>query len=128
MIILRLSGERATFVNGRLASVLGERLPELEAGSLILDRRPQLQYIVIMPSKTIETRAHTTRDGRLNLTVDVDVADIDVEVVVTVTPVTAGPRIDENGWPVGFFERVAGSMPALRRGSQGDFEERLTLE
>ena len=36
VIILRLSDERATFVNGRLAWVLGERLPELEAGSLIL--------------------------------------------------------------------------------------------
>ena len=40
-----------------------------------------------MPSKTIETRAHTTKDGRLNLSVDVDVADVDVAVVVTVTPV-----------------------------------------
>ena len=98
------------------------------AGRVPLDRPPQFQYIVVMPSKTIETRAHTTKDGRLNLTVDVDVADVDVTVVVTVTPVTAGPRVDENGWPIGFFERVAGSMPALRRGSQGDFEERLPLE
>ena len=71
-----------------------------------------------MRSKTIETRAHTTKDGRLNLTVDVDEPDVDVAVVVTVTPVTAGPHVDENGWPFGFFERVAGSMPALRRGVQ----------
>ena len=98
------------------------------AGRVPLDRPPQFQYIVVMPSKTIETRAHTTKDGRLNLTVDVDVADVDVAVVVTVTPVTAGPHVDENGWPIGFFERVAGSMPALRRGSQDDFEERLPLE
>ena len=82
----------------------------------------------MMPSKTIETRAHTTKDGRLNLSVDVDVADVDVAVVVTVTPVTAGSHVDENGWLQGFFERVAGSMPELRRGSQGDFEERLPLE
>jgi hypothetical protein len=67
-----------------------------------------------MPSKTIETRAHT-KDGRLNLSVDVDVADVDVAVVVTVTPVMARPHVDENGWPQGFFERVAGSMPELRR-------------
>jgi hypothetical protein len=33
-----------------------------------------------------------------------------------------------HGWPEGFFERVAGSMPELRRGSQGEFEERLPLE
>ncbi len=80
-----------------------------------------------MASKTIEARAHTTKDGRLNLSVDVDVADADVDVVVTVTPV-ATDAVDENGWPVGFFELVAGSIPDLRRGSQGQFEERLPLE
>jgi hypothetical protein len=93
-----------------------------------LDRPFQFQYIVGMASKTIETRAHTTKDGRLNLSVDVDVADADVAVVVTVTPVAAGSAVDENGWPEGFFDRVAGSMPELRRGSQVDFEERLPLE
>jgi len=72
----------------------------------------------------LETRAHTTKDGRLKLSVDVDVADADVAVVVTVTPVAGGSGVDENGWPEGFFDRVAGSMPELRRGSQGEFEER----
>ena len=81
-----------------------------------------------MASKTIETRAHTTKDGKLNLSVDVEVADADVNVVVTVTTMPVGSRIDENGWPEGFFDRVAGSMPDLRRGSQGEFEERLPLE
>ena len=52
-----------------------------------LDRPTQFQYIVRMASKSIETRAHTTKDGRLNLSVDVDVADADVALVVTVTPV-----------------------------------------
>ena len=81
-----------------------------------------------MSSKTVETRARTTKEGRLNLSVDVEVADADVDVVLTVTPVTAGSPVDENGWPVGFFDRVAGSMPVLRRGSQGELEERLPLE
>jgi hypothetical protein len=81
-----------------------------------------------MRSKTIETRAHTTKEGRLHLSVDVEIADIDVAVVLTVTPVTAEAPVDENGWPEGFFDRVAGSMPDLRRGAQGDFEERLPLE
>jgi hypothetical protein len=94
----------------------------------LLDRCGQFEYIVEMPSKTIETRAHTTKDGRLNLSVDVGVPDADVAVVVTVTPVAAGSGVDENGWPEGFFDRVAGSMPELRRGSQGEFEERLPLE
>ena len=93
-----------------------------------LDRPFQFQYIVGMASKTIETRAHTTKDGRLNLSVDVDIADVDVAVVVTVTPVAAGSPVDENGWPEGFFDHVAGSMPGLRRASQGDFEERLPIE
>ena len=79
-----------------------------------------------MASKTIEARAHTTKDGRLNLSIDVAAADVDVDVVMTVTPVVAD-AVDENGWPVGFFERVPGSIPDLRRGSQGDFVERLPL-
>ena len=81
-----------------------------------------------MSSKTIETRMRTTKDGRLNLSVDVEVADVEVAVVVTVTPLAAASQVDENGWPEGFFDRVAGSMPELRRGSQGEFEERLPLE
>ena len=64
-----------------------------------------------MASKTIETRARTTKDGRLNLNVDVDIPDAEVAVVVTVTPVPAGSSVDANGWPEGFFDRVAGSMP-----------------
>jgi hypothetical protein len=79
-----------------------------------------------MAIKTIGARAHTTTDGRLDLSVDVEVPDADVDVVVTITPV-ATHAVDENGWPVGFFERIAGSMPDLRRGSQGQFEERLPL-
>ena len=93
-----------------------------------LDSPGRFEYIQVMSSKTVETRAHTTKDGRLNLSVDVDVADADVAVVVTVTTVTTGSRVNENGWPAGFFDRVAGSMPELRRVSQGEFEERLPLE
>jgi hypothetical protein len=92
-----------------------------------LDRRWRFEYIEVMPSKTVGTRARTTKDGKLNLSVDVDVADAEVDVIVTVTPVKTGP-VDENGWPAGFFDRVAGSMPELRRGSQGEFEERHPLE
>ena len=92
-----------------------------------MDRSQRFEHIEVMPSKTVETRARTTKDGRLNLSVDVDVVDADVDVVGTVTPVTTG-AVDENGRPIGFFDRVAGSMPDLRRGSQGEIEERLPLE
>jgi hypothetical protein len=36
-----------------------------------LDRRRRFEYIEAMLSKTGETRARTTKDGRLNLSVDV---------------------------------------------------------
>jgi hypothetical protein len=81
-----------------------------------------------MPTETIETRAHTTRDGVLNLSVNVGLADADVAVVVHVKPLAVAGEVDANGWPKGFFDRVAGSMPELRRAPQGWFEERLPLE
>lgn len=81
-----------------------------------------------MSNDTIKTHAHTTQDGMLNLSVNVGLADVDVAVVVQVRPLAAGEEIDENGWPKDFFERVAGSMPELRRAPQGEFEERLSLE
>jgi hypothetical protein len=79
-----------------------------------------------MLSETIRTHAHTTRDGRVNLSLDVGLADVDVTVVVEVRQVGA-EQVDESGWPRGFLEQVAGTMPELRRWPQGQFEERLPL-
>lgn len=81
-----------------------------------------------MSSETIETRAHTTREGVLNLSVDVGMPDADVSVVVQVRPLAAPHDVDANGWPRGFFERVAGSIPQLERAPQGQFETRLPIE
>ena len=84
-----------------------------------------------MLPETFETKAHTTRDGTLNLSMSVGVADADVSVTVLVRPVEAVANpdcLDENGWPEGFFERVAGSMPELERAPQGNFDERQRLE
>jgi hypothetical protein len=81
-----------------------------------------------MLTETIETRAHTTRDGVLNLSVNVGTADADVAVIVQVRPLAPTGDVDANGWPKGFFDRVAGSMPELRRAPQGQFEERPALE
>ncbi len=80
-----------------------------------------------MSPETIETRAHTTSEGVLNLSVHVGVLDAEVAVTVHVRPVAPASELDANGWPKGFFEQVAGSMPELRRGPQGDFETRLSL-
>ena len=81
-----------------------------------------------MVTETIETCGHTTRDGVLNLSVNVGMADADVAVVVQVRPLAPPGEVDANGWPMGFFDRVASSMPDLRRAPQGQFEERLALE
>jgi hypothetical protein len=80
-----------------------------------------------MATETRETRGHTTREGTLHLSVDVGISDADVVVVVHVQTLPGRP-LDPNGWPVGFFDQVVGSMPDLRRGPQGSFEERLALE
>lgn len=77
-----------------------------------------------MWNETIETRGRTTKDGTLNLTLDVGAADTDVEVTVQVRAVVSSDHVDANGWPVDFFERVAGSMPELQRAPQGEFEDR----
>ena len=81
-----------------------------------------------MLNETIETRGHTTKDGILNLSVKVGAADADVAVLVQVRALTPSEGVDANGWPVDFFERVAGSMPDLQRAPQGEFEDRLALE
>lgn len=78
--------------------------------------------------ETIETRAHTTREGVLNLSVNVGVPDAEVAVTVQVRTLDRTGEVDANGWPKGFFDRVAGSMPELRRAPQGRFEDRLALE
>lgn len=83
---------------------------------------------VAMVTETIEARGHTTPDGVLNLSVHVGLADADVSVVMRVKPLSPVDEVDENGWPLGFFERVAGSMPELQRAPQGQFEDRPALE
>jgi hypothetical protein len=80
-----------------------------------------------MLPNVIERLAHTTRDGMLHLSLDVGVADADVTVTVRVKPMTA-TGVDANGWPIGFFEQVAGSIPELERAPQGRFEDRLPLK
>ena len=54
----------------------------------------------------------------LNLSSDIGVADADVCVTMRVKPRSA-VDVDANGWPEGFFEQVAGSMPDIERASQG---------
>jgi hypothetical protein len=62
--------------------------------------------------ETVRLSAHTTAQGHLLLDVPTSLEDSDVEVTVTVQAVDTRPR-DHLGWPIGFWERFAGSMPDL---------------
>ena len=80
-----------------------------------------------MPAETIETRAHTLADGRLELSLHTHAVNAEVAVTVVIRELDRGADIDNNGWPDGFFEEIAGSMPELRGWPQGEFEERDPL-
>ena len=66
-----------------------------------------------MLNNTIETSGHTTAEGLLNLSLNIGVSNTDVAVVIRVRPLALSGEVDANGWPIGFFERIAGSMPEL---------------
>jgi hypothetical protein len=73
--------------------------------------------------RPITVRAHTDKNGALNLNVATDVREADVEVVVVVNPVPPG---NGGGWPEGFLEKTYGSLrdSDLARPAQGPFEAR----
>jgi len=60
--------------------------------------------------ETVYLKAHTTAQGRLVLNLSTSVEDTDVDVTVTVSPKLGDAR-DTLGWPIGFWQRFAGSMP-----------------
>ncbi len=82
--------------------------------------------------KTITLESHVGRDGVLNLRVPVEMSDVDVRVDLTLEPLDTarGNRTPEElGWPPGFFEKTAGSIPDFPDiGPEGDFEVRDKLE
>ena len=80
-----------------------------------------------MPAETIETRAHTLADGRLELSLCTHAVDAEVAVTVVIRELARSADIGNNGWPDGFFDVVAGSMPELCRWPQGEFEKREPL-
>ena len=80
-----------------------------------------------MPAETIETRAHILANGRLELSLHTHAVNAEVAVTVVIRELDQSAEIDHNGWPDGFFDEIAGSMPELRRWPQGGFEERERL-
>ena len=48
-----------------------------------------------------------------------------VRLLVRITVETREEAVDDNGWPLGFFEETAGSCPDLERPPQGEYEIRI---
>jgi hypothetical protein len=71
-----------------------------------------------MQTKTIRSIEHTTADGKLSLTLDLGLPNADVSVVMEVKEMSR-TEVDANGWPIGYFDTVPGSMPELKRMPQG---------
>lgn len=83
----------------------------------------------------IRMTATAGADRTLRLAVPVETAGGEYEVAVTVTPKpgsngVAADTPEARGWPKGFFEETAGSIPdpTFLRGDQGYYEDRLPLE
>lgn len=81
---------------------------------------------------SIQVKAHVGPDGILRLQVPAEFRDTDVEARVVLQPASQnGAKVekDERGWPVGFFEATAGSIPdeTFKRWPQGEYEARDEL-
>jgi hypothetical protein len=63
---------------------------------------------------SMKLRSRVGADGVLNLKVPVGVTDAEVEVVVVfqlIEQAQTAKGFEGTGWPPGFFERTAGSIP-----------------
>ncbi len=72
--------------------------------------------------QTIRLITKADADGILRLNVPLT---IDVEYEVTIQP-----KVDELGWPLGYFEATYGSIQdeAFKRYPQGEYEKRESFE
>jgi hypothetical protein len=81
--------------------------------------------------RSLHIRAHVDKQGQVKFRMPPEFADQDVDLVVVFAP----PKSAEaavpvsQGWPAGFFEEVAGSIPDFPEiDSEGEFEVRDPLE
>jgi len=72
-----------------------------------------------MTTETIETKGRTTKVGRLELSPPIGIPNAEVKVWGEVQRSLSAGELYANGWPRGYFEEVAGSMPGLERPAQG---------
>jgi hypothetical protein len=73
-------------------------------------------------------RQRTGADGILHLDIPTGILEGEVEATVTYQEL-APQEVDDNGWPIGFFETVIGAWVGepLERPEQGEFEVREPL-
>ena len=74
-----------------------------------------------MNNGMILARAKTSPEGVLELHLQTGRPNLEVDVVISfdkgspIIPRKYNGPVDEKGWPVGFFEEIAGSIPELER-------------
>ena len=59
--------------------------------------------------QTFTLTVHAGPDGIIKLEISTDLADREVEIVLVVQPLTT-ERLDDTGYPVGYFEETYGSL------------------
>jgi hypothetical protein len=76
--------------------------------------------------RTLQVRVHVDKEGQATFRMPRECADQDVELVVVFEPVKSAEGL---GWPPGFFEETAGSLPDFPEiEPEGDFEVRDPLQ
>ena len=83
---------------------------------------------------SIQTKAHIGADGRLDVQLPAEYREQDVDVTIIIEPVEVvgdeQEKRDANGWPVGFLDRMYGSLAGdpLERLPQGEPETREAID
>jgi len=78
--------------------------------------------------KTIRLTSHVGNDGILSLSLPDEMKDQNLEILVVLQPIKKSST-NENGWPLGFFEKTYGAMAhdPIERPPQGEYEIREFL-
>jgi hypothetical protein len=74
--------------------------------------------------QSLQLTTRTKEDGTLTLSVPTTMPCEDVDVTIEYRAVRDIGEVDGNGWPIGFFERTAGSIPDIERLPQGEYDAR----
>lgn len=78
---------------------------------------------------TVKRRIKIDSDGLLHLEMPAGSANTEVEIVLVWQQASVG-NVDDNGWPIGFFDRTYGALAddPIERPEQLPLEEREEIE